>query len=197
MSLPIDPTTNQAAYQALSEAANQELVGLMHDLYAHRITVEQWEVSSALTLKDATVASGIYGAGGTDNIGSVGYGRIGGNFGDELRYLDGFAKDIAAGNVSEAQAVARIQQYGRATEQAYWREFGDKANRPEWAGLPVLNQVPRDGDTPCLGNCNCQIRVTDKGLMWDLYPGEHCESKNGKVGCVELAAGGPYRPGSL
>ncbi len=179
------------AIKALSSAANDGLAALTRDLFSGKITLEQWEVSTASLIKDAHVANGIFGAGGTADVGAAGFGRMGGNLADEFRYLNNFAEGIRAGDVSEAQAVARIQQYGNATEQAYWREFGDAADRPEWDGLPELNQVPRDGDTQCLGNCNCELREDGDGLHWDLNPGESCPD------CEALAAGGPYRPGNL
>lgn len=185
MTDPID------AVKALSQAVKDELAGLTRDLYAGRISLPQWEISAAGAIKDAHVANGILGAGSTSAVGQGGYGRMGGNLADEYQFLHNFAEQIAAGDVSEAQAMARIGQYGNATEQAYWREFGDAADRPEWNGLPVLNQVPRDGDTQCLGNCNCDLSEDEDGLHWNLNPGESCPD------CEALAAGGPYRPGNL
>lgn len=175
----------------LSGAAGEELAALTQQLYAGTITLEAWEISVAAAIKDAHLVSGIFGAGGTAEVGAGGFGRIGGNLADEFKYLHNFAEQIAAGDISEAQALARIQQYASASEQAYWREFGDAASRPEWEGLPELNQVPRDGDTACLGNCNCSLTEDEDGLHWNLNPGESCGD------CEALAAGGPYRPGNL
>lgn len=179
------------AIKALAQAASDELTGLTRDLYAGQISLPQWMISTASTLKDAHIANGIAGAGGAGNVGLGGYARMGTNLLDEFRYLFNFGVDIAKGDVSEAQALARIQQYGNATEQAYWREFGDKADRAGWAGLPVLDQVPRDGDTVCRGNCACSLREDDDGLHWELSAVENCPD------CEALAAGSPYRPGGL
>lgn len=177
--------------RAMSEGAKEELAALTHALYRGDITLPQWETAATSIIKDAHIANGTFGAGGKDVIGSAGYGRIGGNLADEYRFLNNFAEAIKAGEVSEAQAVARIQQYGSASQQAYWREFGDRADRPAWDGLPALNQVPRDGGTKCKGHCNCEITEHSDGLHWDLKPGESCED------CEALNAGGPYRPGKL
>jgi hypothetical protein len=177
--------------KTLSSAASDGLANLTRDLYAGKITLAQWGISVAGVIKDAHVANGVFGAGGVRQVGVDGFLRIGGNLVDEFKHLFDFAMGIRAGDVSEAQALARIQLYGSASEQAYWREIGDAADRPEWGGLPELNQVPKDGGTQCLSNCNCQIRDAEDGLHWDLYPGESCDA------CEALAAGGPYRPGKL
>lgn len=161
------------------EAASQELAALTRQLYAERITLAQWQAASASVLKDAHLASSA-AARGIDGMGSVEFGRVGGTLADEYRFLNGFAVDIANGSVSEAQALARINQYANNTQQAYWREYKLMVARNEvvwWelhagescngckslaAGSPYksgdLKTVPGAGSTECRGGCNCTLR---------------------------------------
>lgn len=146
-------------------------------LYAGSITMEQWQVAVASELKDAHLAQSMFAVGGKRNMTAVEYGRVGGTLRDEYGHLARFADDIAAGKVSEAQALARIKQYGKATQQSYWREYalasGSKIiwqlhpaehcadcvdlenNNPYTAD--TLPTYPGAGATRCHGNCNCTL----------------------------------------
>lgn len=170
------------------DVAGQELAALTQRLYAGQLNLAQWEAAAAGVLKDAHLSASA-AARGIDGMGSVEFGRVGGNLGDEFRWLSRFADDVAAGRVSEAQALARIQQYANASQQAYWSEFGRQAK--VLTGLPRLDQVPCDGKTRCRGNCNCELTSDENGLHWNLRAGESCPD------CMALAAGSPYRPGNL
>lgn len=182
MTLPIDTVR-----QHISEA-QAELQALTQRLYSGEIGLEQWEAAAATVIKDAHLANSA-AAVGADSMSSVEYGRVGGNLADEYNFLADFADAINSGDISEAQALARINQYGQAAQQSYWSEYGRQAET--LAGLPSLNQVPGDGGTRCHGNCNCELSNEDDGIHWNLNPGENCDD------CVALAAGGPYRPGNL
>ena len=150
---------------------------LTRRLYAGQSNLAQWQLGVASELKDAHLAQSMYAVGGKANMTAANFSRVGGTLADEYRFLAGFADGIADGTVSEAQALARIQQYGKATQQSYWREFaiasgelifwvlhpakhcggclalaGDSPFTPE-----TLPTVPGAGDTPCRGNCNCTL----------------------------------------
>ncbi len=155
----------------------ETLNGLTQQLYAQSITLEQWQIAVASELKDAHLAQSMFAVGGKGNMTAVEYGRVGGTLADEYRFLAGFADDIAAGRVSEAQALARIRQYGKATQQSYWREWSlTRPGEINWtlhpaehcgdcvelaAGSPytqeTLTTFPGAGDTQCRGGCNCTL----------------------------------------
>lgn len=161
------------------ETASQELAALTRSLYADRITLAQWQAASASVLKDAHLSASA-AARGISGMGSTEFGRVGGALADEYRFLNGFAVDISNGTVSEAQALARINQYANASKQAYWREYKQMTARNEvvwWelnpgescngckslaAGSPYkagdLSTVPGAGSTECRGGCNCTLR---------------------------------------
>lgn len=158
-----------ATYDTLDRVTRQ--------LYSGSITLEQWQTAVAYELKDAHLAQALYAIGGKNNATQANYGRVGGTLADEYRYLANFANDIAAGRVSEAQALARIHQYGNATQQSYWKEYKLLSELIYWrlgntekhcgicpslaSGSPYkpneLNQVPGDGNTPCRGHCDCSL----------------------------------------
>lgn len=157
-----------ATYNVLDNVTRQ--------LYAGSITLEQWQIAVASELKDAHLAQSMFAVGGKNNMGQANYGRVGGTLADEYRYLANFASEIAAGTVSEAQALARIRQYGNATQASYWREYKLASELIYWnlsvaehcqscitlaSGSPYkpneLNQVPGDGNTQCRGNCKCTL----------------------------------------
>jgi hypothetical protein len=158
-------------------APHNVLDNLTTQLYRGQITLEQWQIGVAYELKDAHLAQAMYAVGGKNNMTQANYGRVGGTLADEYRYLANFANDIASGNVSEAQALARIKQYGNATQASYWREYRNATKELiHWnlnpaehcgdcltlaGGSPYkpneLSQVPGDGATQCRGNCRCTL----------------------------------------
>lgn len=180
-----NPVNGQFVAQAevISEMRNHQtatytaLDNLTTSLYAGNITTAQWQVGVAQQLKDAHLAQAMYGAGGRANMTATKWGRVGGTLANEYSFLTNFANDIANGTVSEAQALARIKQYGNATQQSYWREFS--ANSPDllyWLLSAVRNcpdcidlagnspytsdtipTYPGAGVTRCRGNCKCTL----------------------------------------
>lgn len=158
------------------QATYTVLDNLTRQLYSGGISLEQWQIGVAAELKDAHLAQALYAIGGKNNATSENYGRVGGTLADEYRYLSRFARDIADGKVSEAQALARIRQYGNATQASYWREYKLVSEKIYWnlnpaehcgdcltlaGGSPYkpneLSQVPGDGNTQCRGNCRCTL----------------------------------------
>jgi hypothetical protein len=160
------------------QATYDRLDNLTRSLYSGGISLEQWQLGVAVELKDAHLAQSMFAVGGRRNMTAVEWGRVGGTLRDEYRYLHGFAEGIAAGTVSEAQALARIKQYGNATQQSYWREYSEATKGLiHWrlgvteehckdcpanaAGSPytskTLPNYPGDGSTTCRGNCTCYL----------------------------------------
>lgn len=167
-------THQTATYTALDN--------LTSDLYARNINLAQWQVAVAQELKDAHLAQAMFGAGGRANMSPTEWGRVGGTLANEYGFLTNFANDIANGTVSEAKALARIKQYGNATQQSYWREYASQSenllywllasvrNCPDCIDLALnspyttdsIPTYPSAGVTRCHGNCKCTLvrRVT-------------------------------------
>ena len=156
-------------------------------LYTAQIAVSQWENAMLAEIKDGHIADAIFGAGGIGNMTPEAYARVEATLAKEAKFLAEFAQGISDGTVSELQARARARQYAQAMEQSYWNEWKADLDNPAWQGLPLLDQVPGDGNTRCHGNCQCVLLYTDAGVIWQQFPAEHCPD------CNSLASGGPYR----
>lgn len=163
-----------------SDATHSTLEALTRQLYAGQIQLPQWQIAVASELKDAHLAQAMFAVGGRDNMGFAEYGRVGQTLREQYSFLDKFAADIAAGRVSEGQALARANMYGNAATQSYWGEYIDKSSGLlDWelgavdegncnlcpsfaAGSPytkdTIPAIPCDGTTPCKTRCRCRIK---------------------------------------
>lgn len=83
----------------------------------------------------------------------------------QMPYLRGFAADVAAGRLSDAQIAARAGLYAGAT-RATW-------GKARWsgAGLPAM---PGDGSTECLTQCGCAWAYRDGAYYWERGKDDSC-----------------------
>ena len=107
------------------------------------------------------------------------YGRLGNMLRNQYGFLDRFAQEIAAGNISQAQIAARAKMYFASATQAF--------ERAQAAGRGIqLSQYPGSGQTQCMSNCKCSLRFEEKETTWEvtwrLGVAEHCDD------CVALAS---------
>lgn len=157
------------------------------NMYAGDLAIGSWQNAMFAGLKDGHIGNAMFANGGSE-LSSAAIARVEATLASEAEYLAKFAKDVSNGTVSELQARARAKQYAQAMEQSYWNEWkADITNTPNLAHLPLLTQSPGDGQTQCLGNCQCILEVTPQGIYWRLFPAKHCDD------CEVLAAGSPYR----
>ncbi len=171
------------------DAAQDNLQRLTQNMYSGNVTLAQWQSGVALELKDGHLAQSMFAVGGRGNMTQANFGRVGGTLANEYSFLSRFADDIAAGRVSEAQALARVSQYGNATGQSYWREWQRQQDSIELEGLHRLTRVPQDGSTICRGNCRCFLSVNDNGSVdWVITAAESCAT------CLDMEGGNPWRP---
>lgn len=96
------------------------LQGLTERMLAGRITLAQWQERVAGELKDAYQVNMVFGRGGRDLVTYSDWGRMGSRLRLQYRYLNGFAQEIEAGMLSDAQILARVQQYGRSVRTSYF-----------------------------------------------------------------------------
>jgi hypothetical protein len=160
-------------------AGQMVLRNLTNQLYAGDITLAQWQAGVVSELKDAHLAQALFGAGGRSQLTDAGLAQVRQTLSRQIEFLRKFTDDIAAGRISERQALSRISQYANATRQSFWieRERSISAERRieiDWmlsvaehcddclalaAGSPYrpgeLGQYPGDGGTQCRGNCQC------------------------------------------
>jgi len=92
----------------------------------------------------------------------------------QLKYLDGFAKDLKAGRMTMAQAQARANLYAGPTRGTFY------ATR--YQGLPFY---PTEG-SECMSNCKCHWEQKGDEFYWRMGAVEHCPT------CEGRAANNPY-----
>jgi hypothetical protein len=154
--------------------------GMASALTEHGISLSQWESNMRDQIKEEYVRQYLLGRGGRDLMTAVDWGSVGGMCADQYRYLDGFAAEIAAGELSEKQIAARSEMYLRSSREAF--ERGRDRAQPDateirwhttaaescvdciayddmgWQSIaddPYGGNVPGSGGTRCLTNCMC------------------------------------------
>lgn len=160
--------------QGLARAA---LRSLTSGLYSGGINLTQWQLAAAHELKQAHLAQSLFAVGGKHNLSEAAMERLSKTLSSQYQHLSRFAEELASGQISEAQALARIQQYGTASQQSYWTEYAQTIEKLiNWilhpaehcgdclglaAGGPytvaTLPTYPGAGDTECRGNCQCSL----------------------------------------
>lgn len=95
----------------------------------------------------------------------------------QFKHLRRFAGTIKSANKQGKPltfVMARSKMYARSTQAEFWRS----------AIAVELPQVPRDGNTQCLTNCQCRLKfdyvrddngkITAVLVWWNVRPAEHC-----------------------
>ena len=163
-----------------------EIRVLIDNLVNDRIGIGDWQLGMREIIKESYIQEYLLGRGGVSQMLAQDYGSIGGMIADQYRYLDGFAADIANGNLTAGQIEMRAAMYARSSREAFERGKGRAWGVPD-GKLPAY---PGDGSTQCLTNCACswfieEIIEKDELVGWDciwmLGPTEHCP------GCLENA----------
>jgi len=144
-----------------------------------------WRNAMREQIKGEYLRQYMLGRGGRDQMGPVDWGSIGGSLAEQYKWLDSFAADVEAGNLSEAQIRARAQMYIDSAREAYergyqraelatgvdevrWRLDAAAENCPDciafdamgWQKItddPYNGCVPGSGCTVCLVACKCSL----------------------------------------
>lgn len=144
-----------------------------------------WLHEMHTTLRRVHLQMAALGAGGWDRLTPADYGRIGGYLGSDYRRLVEFARAIVAGELSPAQALARLGLYLGNARRNFWhgqartsrragmvalfrRILGLAEHCDDCVGYAALGwqladsgQVPAPGEgSVCLTNCRCsRLRI--------------------------------------
>jgi hypothetical protein len=137
---------------------------LAHMLADRQWTVNRWELEIRSRLKSLYVGEYMLGRGGKNAMTSSDYGRVGQLLREQYAFLRGFALEVQAGTMSEAQIAARTHLYHKSSVRAF--ETGKVASYSATLTLPAM---PGDGQTPCLANCHCRWRITETKKAWRAY----------------------------
>ncbi|MGL5795664.1 MAG: hypothetical protein ACRC06_14945 [Waterburya sp.] len=84
-----------------------------------KIDIPEFQKRAAEDLKLSAIRSTILGSGGRSQVTNQAYGSTGRLLREQYNYLDGFARDLADGKLSKAQAIARAGLYGASTRSSF------------------------------------------------------------------------------
>jgi hypothetical protein len=162
------------------DAAGRELREITDSLIAGVLPLGDWQRRFAQLLKELHLGQYILGRGGAAQVYPADFLTVARTLKDEYRYLDGFARDIAAGKLSEAQLRARARLYLNKTTTSYWQGDGaaqQRATQPmemrrvlspvencpdcltyASAGWVPVGLLPMPGvNCQCGANCRCSV----------------------------------------
>ena len=159
------------------DAHRDNVTNLTQQLIDKKISLPDWQQAMAQEIKDAHIVNASAGRGGRNAMTQEDWGRTGGRLTNEYNHLNSFADDIATGNMSDAQIMARANSYSGASRKAYYdgmtaaaADAGFTEERRllqpgescgdciafEAKGWQPVGSLPEPGqDSQCLSNCNC------------------------------------------
>lgn len=162
------------------EAHRAGLQRLTRALSDGRIDLATWQRGMAAELKSLHLQQAALAKGGWQNITPADKRRVTLLLKEQYRFLDGFARDIAAGKLSAGQMLWRAGLYADAGRQSYWKAAGDAAKKRGLTqerriavgdagtctpcaqlaakGWRKINTLPAPGGPPCDGinHCRCE-----------------------------------------
>lgn len=124
-----------------------------------QIDLPTWQSGMRAVSKDTAMAEYLFGRGGINAMTQADYGRVGALVKEQYTFLQGFAQDIAAGKLSEAQIEARAAMYAHAGVTAH--SVGQEA---AYGGRLQLPAHPGTG--ACLTRCRCHWSITEGPEAW-------------------------------
>src|SRR6478609_2850675 len=171
------PTVRDAA-QAVVAGSADRMAALSGRLAAGRISLAQWELGMAGEIKAIHLAQAAVAAGGWAQLTPADFGAVGAALRAQYRYLDGFARAIAAGTQALPGVAARARLYaaaargtgqgiagraaGRAGKHMEANRLGMAEHCPgcvtetDRGWVPIGQLVPV-GQRQCQVNCKCEV----------------------------------------
>lgn len=120
--IPLDRVADLAdeLIDDINETATDELIDMILD---ERITVEEWKRTFSVVLKDLFILLAILGAGGV----LLDWSGIEVQLAIQYGYLDRFAEQVAAGDLTAGDIRRRAHMYVNSTRQGFWRQLDRQA----------------------------------------------------------------------
>ena len=155
--------------------------GLADDLVGGHLTIQEWTLAMRREVSNIFSSQYLLAKGGRNAMLQADLDAIQEMLRTQYTFLQNFAEDVRAGNLSQAQIAARSELYLDSATQSHER---GKAGR---FGI-VLPQYPGDGHQICGARCRCRwdIDETDDEFLcsWLLNVAKkHCDT------CLTNAAG--------
>lgn len=155
---------DRATSERLIDYYNDQVADLTRQLADDEIDVGTWQITMRQLLRDA-FADQLRAAAAPGTPTSADYLILGPLLRTQYEYLEGFARDIAAGFMTFDQITARARLYVGASREAYWRYVTRGAKLPAY---------PCDGSSECLGNDGCEWVLMEDGWHWVRGKDDSC-----------------------
>lgn len=131
------------------------VAGLALLLVAGTLTVQGWQNKMIRAIKINYVQLAILAGYGRGQMSRADWGTIGGIIRKQYRYLRDFAKEVAAGHLTEGQITMRGRMYINSARSAYWR-IRDKREKARGMTEELWTAI---------GDANTCEACSDAGLM--------------------------------
>jgi hypothetical protein len=168
----------RALVNSTCDGAITAVENITERLLADQISVDTWLKECRLALKNAYIQQYLLGIGGQGQLTFKDYGSIGGMLGEQYKYLQNFAREIAAGNLTPGQIKRRIAMYANSAREGYARARARAHGIPE-GKIPAFPGQQCE----CLTSCKCNWRYEENDNEWLLYwelgitkTGTHCDT---------------------
>lgn len=109
-----------AEWAALSIEASP-VIRWADQLASERLSVGAWQAQMRAEIKAEYIRQYLAGRGGLEQMTPRDWGSIGGMLAEQYKYLDGFAAEIASGNLSAGQVAQRSTMYVNSGREAFER----------------------------------------------------------------------------
>ena len=158
----------------LIEVWRYRVQDLADDLVTGKLTIQEWTLSMRREVSNIFSSQYLLAKGGRNAMFQADLDAIGEMLRTQYTFLQNFAEDVRAGELSQAQIAARSELYLDSSTQSHER---GKAGRH---GL-VLPQYPGDGNQICLSRCRCRWDIDEKDdefiCTWLLnHAKKHCDT---------------------
>jgi hypothetical protein len=172
--------TVRRALDTTLQRSQADMTRLGRDLQAGRLTLAEWQVATAKSLKAAHLASAAAARGGWAQMTQADYGRVGHKLRGEYGFLARFAQAIADGaQPLDGRFLTRLSMYAQAPrgtyhdqERAGMREAGyteernvlgmadhcDSCRAQTARGWVALGSLIPVGQRDCLTSCKCSVQ---------------------------------------
>ena len=117
---PVLEATVLKRIETYQSVVARNVKGITDDFIAGKINLPAWQKAMAKEVKDSRIIGAIVGRGGRAQMTQADWGRVGARLREEYRFLNDFALEIKAGNLSEAQIVARANRYSNSIRSSYY-----------------------------------------------------------------------------
>ena len=146
-----------------------------------QISPADWRNQMREEIKGEYIRQYLLGRGGRGSMTDEDWGSTGGMISEQFKWLDSFADEVAAGDMSEAQIAARARMYVNSAREAYerghyravrgtkdeahWDIDTGKENCDDciaqsdrgWIPIDQIDIYPGQGQTQCKTNCGCSF----------------------------------------